>query len=429
MKARTWVPALAVGALLLGACTERPITGNDPSSAPGQGAATVEVTLPAGSIGSWRDTTFTGFARPDGAIFDLVAHQDSFRSRSLGRVTDIGDSLDLNGERWAVESFNSARLEIVPDTLDLSIPAGGATLEVRALGRSYDPSSATWQDASASQPWDSAGGDLGPVLASATLHWPPQDTTASDTLTVPFAASTVDSVFQAWRGSGGKPGVALLLTDGPARIRIDALFVTANAHIVRPDTSRNVDLAYRLSGRTFIYDPPLPDPGTRLRVGGIPASRAYMEFTPPDSADGHRLRGAQISRAELVFRPLPAPAQGHRLELSAAGELTGLGADFFDLGAKTPVSIVPGTSSNPGFGMIPDSLAAGRPLVLDVSSAIRQWAATPPDSSVAPIRVGLRLNPDGQVLGYWEFGSAESAVDLQPVLRLLVTPKVDFEVP
>jgi len=424
-----WLPAVAAGALLLGACTERPITGTDPSSAPGQGATTVEVTLPAGSITGWRDTTFTGFARPDDAIFDLVAHQDSFRSRPLGRVGDIGDSLDLNGERWAVDSFNSARLEIVPDTLDLSIPSGGATLQVRALQRSFDASTATWQEASAGQPWDSAGGDLGPVLASASVHWPPQDSTASDTLTVPFAAATVDSVFKAWRTSGGEPGIALVLSDGPARIRIDALFVTANAHIVRPDTAMDLDLAYPVQGRTFIYDPPLPDPGTHLRVGGVPASRAYMEFTPPDSADGHRLRGAQISRAELVFLPLPAPSQGHRLDRAANGELTGLGADFFDLGAKTPVSDIPGTSGNPGFALFPDSLAAGRPLVLDVSGAIRKWAATPPDSSVSPIRVGLRLNPDGQAVGYWEFGSSESAVDLQPVLRLLITPKVGFEIP
>jgi len=424
-----WLPVLVAGTLLLGACTERPITGTDPSSAPGQGATTVEVALPAGSISTWRDTTYMGFARPEDAIFDLVAEQDSFHARPLGRVTGIGDSVDLNGERWAVDSFPSARFVIVPDTLDLQIPAGGARLRIYALGTAYDTAAATWQQAAQGQPWDSAGGSLGDVVAGKRIYWPPQDSTASDTLRVPMRSATLDSVLKAWRESDGQPGIAMVLLDGPSRLRIASLYLSVKAHLVRPDTVLDVDLSYSVGGRTFIYDPPAPSPGTDLRVGGVPASRAYMEFTPPDTARGRQLRGAQISRAELVFMPRSEPAQGLRMELPTSGVLTGLGADFVKLGAKTPVASIVGEPGNPRFTLFPDSLAAGRPLAIDVTGAIRSWAATPTDSAVSPIRVGLRLDPDGQTLGYWDFGSAESAPGLQPLLRILVTPKVGFELP
>lgn len=427
---RSWLPALVTGVFLLGGCTERSITGTNPASAPGQGAATVEVDLPADSIPTWRDTTFTGFANPDQATFDLVARTDSFRSRALGRLDSLPDSVDLNSARWAVDSFRNVEIQVIPDTVDLVIPAGGATLQVWALGQPYDPASATWQEAAVGQPWDSGGGSLDALLASGPVTPPTAADTAgaADTLHLKLSVRG-DSLLKAWRASNGEPGYALVLTGTGARVRILSVFFRAKVHVVRADSSEDYNQLFVPSGRTFIDDPPPPPVGTELRLGGLPASRAYMEFTPPDSAGGLRLRGAQISRAELVFWPLAPPPLARRMEVPVLGQLTGLGADFFQLGAKTPVSGILGLSSLPGLSVFPDSLAAERPLVVDVTGAIQAWANFPADSTPPLLRLGLRLNPDGQAVGYWNFGSAESPLARQPMLRMLVTPQVDFKVP
>lgn len=428
---RGCILGLAAGTVLLAGCTERAITGTEPDSLPGQGANTVEVLLPASSITTWRDTTFTGFAQADEATFTLVARQDTFRSRPLGRLAALPDSVQMNGQTWAVDSFTEAELMVVPDTLDVFIPAGGTDIDVRALGRSYDPATATWEQAADGQPWDSAGGDLGPIVASGHVDPFPRDSAASDTLSLAFGAD-VDSVLKAWRASDGDPGFALAFASSGSRMRISRMSLHTRVHLVRPDSTLDADEIFAVTGGTFIFAPSPPPPGTSLRVGGIPASRAYVEFTPPDSADGRRLRGAQISRAELVFRPLAPPAENQDMEIATSALLTGLGADFLEFGPKTPVAGLPGTSpgsNTSGFTIFPDSLQAGRPLILDVTGAIRRWAATPADSTADPIRLGVRLQPDGQAQGYWDFGSAEADSLLRPVLRMLVTPQVPFEAP
>lgn len=428
---RGWILGLAAGAVLLAGCTERAITGTEPDSIPGQGASTVEIVLPAAGISTWRDTTFTGFATADQATFLLLGRQGTFHSRPLGRVVGLPDSVELDSLTWAVDSFTEARLVVVTDTLDVSIAAGGADMLVHALQRSYDPATATWQQAEDGQPWDSAGGDLGAIVASGHVDPPPPDSAVVDTVNLAFGANA-DSVLKAWRASDGDPGFALSFGSDGSRMRISRMSLHTKVRLVRPDTTMEVDQIFAVTAETFIFTPALPAPGTSLRVGGIPASRAYVEFTPPDSADGHPLRGAQISRAELVFRPLAPPAENQDMEIATSALLTGLGADFFELGPKTPVAGLSGTSpgSNTSrFTIHPDSLRAGLPLVLDVTGVVRRWAATPPDSTPDPIRLGVRLQPDGQAQGYWDFGSAEADSLLQPVLRILVTPQVPFEAP
>jgi len=428
---RGWILGLAAGAVLLAGCTERAITGTEPDSIPGQGASTVEVVLPASSITTWRDTTFTGFAQADEATFTLLGHEGTFRSRPLGRFGTLPDSIDLDGQSWAVDSFTEAELLVITDTLDIFITAGGTDIDVHALQRSYDPATATWEQAADGQPWDSAGGDLGPVVASGHIDPLPRDSAVVDTVSLAFGAD-VDSVLKAWRASDGEPGFALTFASNGSRLRISQMSLHAKVRLIRPDSTLDADEIFAVAGGTFIFTPPLPPPGTSLRVGGIPANRAYVEFTPPDSADGHRLRGAQISRAELVFRPLAPPAENQDMEIATSALLTGLGADFFQLGPKTPVAGLPGTSSGSNtssFTIFPDSLRAGRPLILDVTGVVRSWASTPEDSTPDPIRLAVRLQPDGQAQGYWDFGSAEADSLLQPVFRILVTPRVPFEAP
>ncbi len=46
------------------------------------------------------------------------------------------------------------------------------------------------------------------------------------------------------------------------------------------------------------------------------------------------------------------------------------------------------------------------------------------------IRLTVRAAPtDAQAFGFWEFGSVESPLALQPELLMLVTPPIGFPVP
>lgn len=150
-----------------------------------------------------------------------------------------------------------------------------------------------------------------------------------------------------------------------------------------------------------------------------------MSFVPPDSADGLPLRGATINRAELVFRPAPSPALPFALDRQVRTDAMELVADPFELGPKTPIG--GSLATDLGTSLDPDSLAAGRPLRIAFTSQMRRWSAAP--DSFGVFRLGVRLRPDDQTLSFWEFGSAESPPELQPFVRLVVTPPSGFDLP
>ena len=50
--------------------------------------------------------------------------------------------------------------------------------------------------------------------------------------------------------------------------------------------------------------------------------------------------------------------------------------------------------------------------------------------TLTQIRLTVRAAPtDAQAFGFWEFGSVESPLVLQPELLMLVTPPIGFPVP
>jgi len=419
--------AAAVTLLLLAAaCTERSITSPNEGSAPGSGTPTVEITIPADSMMVWRDTTYTGFATPGNVAFWIGANTDSLESRPLLRIAAIPDTLTIDSLAFVADTFRDAQLRLTYDTTDIVIPAGGTTFKAYVLNRSYDASQATWDRAADGQPWDSAGGDLGPLLATLTLKPLGSDSVVNDTITGDSELPP-DSLLKAWRASGGGHGIIVVPQDAGTRVRFVRAVLASNFDAVHGDSVRKLYQYFPASGQTFIYSPSPPAPSpSELRVGGVPAGRGYFEFLPPDSVEGYRLRGAQISRAELAFQPLGAPAAPFRLERAVRARLTALAADFFQLGPKTPVA---GWASAPTFSMDPDSLATGTPVRLDVTTLLRNWAGTPADSTPETIRLGLELLPDGQTLGYWSFGGVAASAGARPRLRLLVTPPVPFTVP
>lgn len=406
---------VAVALPILWACTEDPLTGVDPDDAPGPSVETREAQLDVTALPAWRDTSVSGFALPGDAGFLLVATEEEIEARTLARfavpdsVTQFADTLFV-----PIESYANASLFMRMDTVRSVFPSFPFTLSVHALERPFEAAGATWTEAAEGEPWTVPGGDLGARLASFTVE-EPRDTLRM-TLDVP-----VDSLLAAWAESGGEPGLAIRVEEPGARIRLSTILLEFEARI------EGVEAPFPQSRApapgVFIYTPAQPPPTGQLRVGGLPAWRSYFEFRLPQTVEGLLVRDAVVSHAELVFRPLEPPPGPFALGASLTGQGVQLLGDPFQLGAKTPIG-----SGGAFQSLNPDSLMNGKPLRLDVTDPVNVRIRG--DDPSAPIRIGFRGSPDGQSLGFWEFGSAEHVNPaLRPTLLLILSAPPSFEVP
>lgn len=416
-RRRTAAGLLAV-APGLWACTEEPLTAVDADDAPGPGIETREARIEVAELPVWRDTTLTGFANPGQAGFFLAATEEGLRARTLLRFSAVADSVSLFGDTLftPVDSFANASLFVRMDTTSRStFPPLPFTLRLHALERGFEASSATWTRASEGQPWTTPGGDLGPELASFVVE------EVSDTLSFRFDVPE-DSLLEAWRRSDGGPGVALSVAEGGARIRFTTVALVYDAF--GEDIETPFPFSQSPSPGVFIYEPEQPDADLQLRIGGLPAWRYYLVFQLPELLDGTALRNVAVSHAELVFHPLEAPPGPFRPGSSLTAQGIQLLGDPFELGAKTPI----GGAGQVVVTLDPDSLAAGRPIRLDVTTLVvdRLTAGQP---SVL-LRLGLRGTPDAQDLGFWDFASVEHPERARrPELLVVYSPPPSFGVP
>lgn len=410
--------AVAVAAVL--GCTEEGLTGVDGQEPPGQAADAVSVSLTADQLPLWRDTTYTGFATIDDSPFLLAADQPPLQGRSLFKIGDVPDS--IGGQ--VIDSIGEMNLRVVADTARSAFSGDSATLELYSLSRDFRADEATWEQASEGSPWDSAGGDLAERLADERFRFGAEaDTAVSDTLRLSFRGEP-DSLITAWADSGSVPPLALLMRGDGNRMVIRQVAVELRAKNADMDSLELRTTSS--SASTFIHDPDLPPPGQQLRAGGLPSSRFYFVFRPPDSVGGVPIRGARVNRAEIVFHPVSDPGGAFRPPVVLSSLVTNLLADPFRFGARTPIGDAVGDRRVTALD--PDSLAAGRPLRLRVTDLLQSWANAPPDS-IEEFRLGVRPVPDGQDLGFWDFGSVESGEGARPQLRILITPPTDFTLP
>lgn len=405
-------------------CTEEGLTGVEGEEPPGQAADAVSVSLSVDQLPVWRDTTYTGFATIDDSPFLLAADQPPLQSRSLIEIGNVPDSID--GQ--AVDSTGSMYLRVVADTGRSAFSGDSATLQLYSLSRNFRADEATWEQASEGTPWDSAGGDLADRLAELRFRFGAEaDSLASDTLRMPFGGDP-DSLITAWADAGRVPPLALLMRGDGNRMVVRQVAIELEAKNADMDSlERETALS---SASTFIHDPDLPPAGRDLRAGGLPSSRFYFAFRPPDTVDGVPIRGAQVNRAELVFHPVADPGSAFRPPVVLSVLPTRLLADPFVYGARTPIGDPIGGRSVQSalVALDPDSLSAGRPLTIRVTDLIQSWASAPADS-IDEFQMGMRPLPDGQDLGFWDFGSVEAAEGMRPELRILITPPTDFRLP
>jgi len=414
---------LAAGAALIGlaGCTEEAIVAVDPD-VPGATLPTVEVSAFASDLEGWRDTTYSGFELPGTSGFKVLADRSDLQSRVLGRF-DVPDSVITNLGIEEIDIFVEAVFRVAldfgadPD----SIVVPDYQLQVFALEESYDSLSATWIDRREGDPWVVPGGTLGQLLAFGEF------TAAADTAVLQFSAP-VDLVLKAWQETEGEPGVALVMAGGPPELALTSFDLATRVTVVaRTDT---VPATFSSRGPTFIYDPAQPSPGPRLRLAGLPAARLYVEFTLPDLLGGVVLRESTINHAELRFRPLAPPEAPFALERTIQASVVEVLADAFEVGAKVPVGVPipdPQTGSAQFILLSPERLEEGELLRVDVTQLVELVAGV---DTLTKVRLTVRAAPtDAQAFGFWEFGSVESPLALQPELLMLVTPPIGFPVP
>lgn len=419
MREQRFLLAMTIGVLsLLPACTEEAIVAVDPD-VPGSTTETIEIRTLVSNLLDWRDTTYLGFEVPATSPILTAADLPDLSSRILGRF-DVPDSVQTGDGDEEIDEFITGQFFVTIDTTQ-STYRFPYTLDVFALTQPYDSLEATWSDAREGEPWATPGGSLGELLASAEF------TTRIETAILDFAVP-VDPVMQGWRAAEGEPGVAIVATAAGSeflvtdvRVRTTLTMVGQTDTIIRFIPAR---------AESFIYDPPQPSPGLTLRLAGLPSARAYMDFSLPDVLGGVELSRATINHAEIIFKPLSPADQPFELERPVIVSALEVAADPFEVGSKVPVGLPllnPLTNSAQFISLIPEDLAAGQPLRINVTQLIGQAAFL---DALTNLRMVIRPSPsDAQAFGFWDFGSVESSPAFQPELLMLVTPPAGFPVP
>lgn len=418
---RRVAPVVAVAvALAAAACTEEALTGVEGEDAPGQAADSRTVSLPVDQLALWRDTSFTGFATVQDVPFLVASDRPPLRSRALVSVAGVPDS--IGGQ--PVDTVGEMVVEVVADTVRSVFSGDSATLELHSLGQIFSPEDATWQRAGVGRPWETPGGDLEEKLGDLRFRLAAEsDSVTTDLLRLPFTGDP-DSLLTAWSEDGAVPPLALRLRGAGNRLVIRQVRMVLQARNADMDSLQQITAPDDSS--TFIYDPELPELGRELRLGGLPSGRFYFVFLPPDTVEGVALRGARVNRAELVFHSVSDTASPFRPPLRLGVAVHRLLADPFEFGPRTPIGRSVGDQRT--LPLDPDELGSGEPLRIGVTNLIQSWADAPPDS-IEEFRIGVRPTPDGQDLGFWDFGSREAEEGARPELRMVVTPPTDFSLP
>jgi hypothetical protein len=401
--------------IAISACTEDTLTGVDPDAAPGEARETIEIELSSSDVPVWRDTTFTDYALPSTSSSRLVAQSTDLRARVLARFATLPDSVLVGEDRLAVESFSAGRIRLVLDTVASMVPEAGGSVEAYSLARGFVTREATWSEAAAGEPWTTPGGDLGELLGTLQI-----DSLAADTVFLPLTADT-DSLLQAWLADDGEPGLALVSATDETSLTIRQAVLAFDVKPVGRDTL--VETLRAATATTFLFDPPAPSPGLGLRLGGLPAARAYVSFELPESVGGVELRGALINRATLLLTSTGTPAAPFATADTLLASTFSLLANPFEFGPKSPV----GLNTANAVEILPEAMEGGGELELPITSLVREWAAADP-GSMPELNLGVRLLPEGGTIAYWEFGHAGDPARA-PRVRIVLTPSTAFDLP
>ena len=442
---RTFVPVspqrllrstfLLLGALVLGACTEKLESGAAcPSLCPQRELDIVTAELSPVVL----DTTVRGTVPFGTEPWLLLARRgDSVETRAVLRFDTLpnrarhaasGDTTSV-----AITKLDSAYLRIRLDTTG-TVATAPITIAAYDVDTTGVPDTATAPLLGLFREDRRIGGI---TLTPEQLR---NDTTHQyvDSLRIP-----IDTAFLRRRlADSARVRIGLaIVTTGSAQLRPTSaehpLFPTINYHAQPADTFSLTTLREATSSRTpdstdiglngefrdytVTVIPTAPSPPQDLAVGGIPGQRAYLRFDLPAAI----VDSATVTRAELLLtqRPdLTSPGANDTIAVHASVVLAGSAV-------TDPVraaALIEQTS------LVSDSLvvvpAGSGTFRLDITPLIRRWRGLNP--SDVPRAIVLRVAKENVAPAEVRFYSSEAADPLQrPRLRISYVPSVEFGLP
>lgn len=423
MKRWSWT---LCAVLVAGACTQDSPTEAGAGLLPPDAIRTYEIVLtPDRFLQS--DTAFGLYSEPASADYTLLAntYEGSLNARALLRylipqAITVIDSAGLT-QIDSMPIFFEGRLVVAIDTVASSEPP--ATLNVYRSTELWDRSSASWQfrvDTGGVQiPWTQPGGSPG-VLGGYEI-WQGGDSVfvRVDSATIAVWADTTNPA----------SGAVLEVGTADRRLRTAPPVLRLRARsTLHPDTVFEVNLA---PGRTFIYEPDLPDSVATPRVGGTPSWRTVLRLrerldtvtVPCPGVPGCtvRLGDVTINYAALRLQPVQPPA-GFAPELALDVAMHALLPSPLLPLQRSPLTNAVGFTNTP----VPVSsfTAPGAPVVEVPATEFLRLVFAPPDTAVTFVPSHLALLQAGPIrtFGFGQFAEL-------PSMRLIVTLGRELQVP
>lgn len=428
----TWAPLLLAG-LVTTACGDEDPVGIGQELVPGGLVRTVELVLDAPAF-LVSDTTLTGFSSPAAAGFLKVAldAEGGVDARALARFGPPPSLLNVrvSADSVAVDSMlsvASGRLLLRLDTVASTTP-GPVLLRLLRVEESWHPASATWTERvdtlGLPEPWSTPGAGGGMVVDSAV--WEPGTDSVTFVVDSATAAQWTDTT-TVTRGA-----VILAETPGTDLVSSGVSLRLDMRPSVRPDTL--VPATVTTLASTFIYQP-APGPTSELRVGGLPAWRAYLDFgatldtlrvpcasgTPGCTVP---LREASVSFASLLLQPVDgeagfAPERG--LVLEARPVLGGAEVPLL----RSPLGATVGRVTVERDSLAPDAGRVELPITFFLVDLVEQ-GVDDDTGAEPPTRLAVAQLPETASFGFATFSSRTGPAS--PRLRLVVTVASPLEI-
>lgn len=401
------------------------------SSLLGPGVRTFEVILDAADF-LQSDTTYDNFGQLRDSQFRIIANDfaGELDAHTLFRIsrpfTVTWEHPDGGIQTDSLRSIRGATVTVIVDSV--ASTAGPVEVEVLPVTESWDRGSVTWElrydTAGTSEAWTTPGGTTGAAVGSAT--W-----TGQDTLVIP-----IDSADAAiWQDTAAARRGALLRPTTPgARLRIDGVRF---AFDVVPEAELDTVLTAGSATETMhiISAPAPPVSQSELRVGGLPAWRSLLRFTPlsdvvldgcgggladpaADPACAIPLADVSLNLASLILDP--APVGGHRVEaptfIEGRAVLQAENVSVFRAPLTQRLDLMAEAVPRDLFAPVAPTEAT---VEVPVTTYIRNLVGRGDPGEVEPVWLALIATPERATFGYLAFSSMESANP--PRLRLVVS--------
>ena len=395
-----------------------------PAVCPAHPLTTLEVTIPADSLGQ-PTVTVPGFPTRGTELVMLVASRgDTLQTRAVIRF----DSLPITYQRSAsdptqdtIQSIDSIGLRLTFDTAQ----AVGFPLTINV----YDVDTLADDDNDAA-----VLARFRPELLVGTVTLDPAaDTTANDSVKVP-----IDSTFLVEKiKSRGRVrlGIQVVAASGSGQLGIwsfgasgaqmpllqyDPAATTETARqsfipqSLTPTT--NALVAYDLSDY-LIVETSLPDPpGQTFALGGIPGRRALLRFNLPANI----VDSSSVVRAQLLLTQIAAPSIDEDDSLRVGGFATAARTTVTD-----PAKLVLLAETFPLATFLTTPATSGE-RVLDLGILIRSFAGR--DVNDVPRVVVLSADPQQGERQVWFYGG-DAPLAVRPKLRLTYIPRSEVGLP